>query len=290
MSALPPNAPTIAVVGSINLDFVATGARLPGPGETVTGATLARHPGGKGANQALAARRLGAKTTLYGRVGKDAIANEAIMLLMEGGVRLDGMTIDPEAPTGVALIAVSPEGENQIVVCPGANANFTPDLLGPVEADAVIGQLEVPAETLLKAADGARKLFAVNLAPAREVPAALIERADLLVVNETEAEFYGPILQRCPGLVATTYGHQGAVLRKDGQQIALATPPKVNAVDTVGAGDSFVAALVVALVEGRGPTEALKRACAAGALATTVRGAQPSLPQRAAVEEILGSS
>jgi ribokinase len=290
MSKLPPDAPTVAVVGSINLDFVATGARLPNPGETVTGATLARHPGGKGANQALAARRMGAHTTLYGRVGKDAIANEVILLLMEGGVHLTGMTVDPDAPTGVALIAVAPGGENQIVVCPGANATFTPDLLGPVEADAVIGQLEVPAETVLKAAAGARKLFAVNLAPARDVPDALFERADLLIVNETEAEFYGAKLQRCPGLVATTYGQQGAVLRKAGAQIALATPPKVKALDTVGAGDSFVAALVVSLVEGREPQEALRRACTAGALATTKSGAQPSLPYREAVEEILRAS
>lgn len=287
MSKLPPDAPIVAVVGSINLDFVATGAHLPAPGETVTGATLARYPGGKGANQALAARRMGAHTTLHARVGKDAIANEAIMLLMEGGVHLTGMSVDPDAPTGVALIAVAPNGENQIVVCPGANGRFTPDLLAPIEADAVIGQLEVPVETVMKAAAGARKLFAVNLAPAREVPAALFERADLLIVNETESEFYGAALQRCPGLVATTYGQQGAVLRKNGVQIALATPPKVNAIDTVGAGDSFVAALVVSLVEGRAPDEALRRACAAGALATTKHGAQPALPTREELDAIM---
>jgi ribokinase len=279
--------PTIAVVGSINLDFVATGAALPHPGETVTGATLARHPGGKGANQALAARRMGAKTTLYARVGKDAIADEAIMLLMEGGVDLAGMTVDPEAPTGVALIAVAPNGENQIVVCPGANARFTPDLLGAVDADAVIGQLEVPAETVLKAAGGARKLFAVNLAPARDVPDALLKRADLLIVNETEAEFYGAALNLCDGLVATTYGKDGAVLRKKGVEIARATPPKVTAIDTVGAGDTFVGALVVALIEGFDPQTALTRACAAGALATTKRGAQSSIPTREELERIL---
>src|SRR5262249_13602181 len=160
--------------------------------------------------------------------------------------------------------AVAPSGENQIVVCPGANARFTPDLLAGVEADAVIGQLEVPADTVLKAAGGARKLFAVNLAPARDVPEALIKRAGLLGVNETEAAFYGAALNACGGFVATTYGKDGAVLRKNGAEIARATAPKVNAIDTVGAGDTFVAALVVGLIEGREPQEALARACAAG--------------------------
>ena len=287
MSILTADAPTVAVVGSIILDIVAAGARLPGPGETVTGATLARYPGGKGANQALAAQRMGARTTLYGRIGNDAIANEAMSLLIEGGVHLASMTVDAEAPTGTALIAVASNGENQIVVCPGANEHFTPDLLGPVDADAVIGQLEVPVETVLKAATGARKLFAVNLAPACDVPKALLERADLIIVNETEAKFYGIALNTAPGLVATTFGKNGAVLHKGGAQIALATPPKVCAIDTVGAGDSFVAALVVSLVEGRSPQEALARACAAGALAATKRGAQPSLPTREEVEEIL---
>ena len=280
-------APTIAVVGSINLDFIATGAALPRAGETVTGATLARHPGGKGANQALAARRLGARVTMYGRVGADPLAGEATSLLTAGGVSLMGLTIDPDNPTGVALIAVGQSGENQIVVCPGANERFTPDLLGPVEADAVIGQLEIPVETVLKAAYGARKMFAMNLAPARDVPNTVFARADLIVVNETEAAFYGDALKACSGLVATTYGKDGAALRKDGVEIARAAPPAVKAIDTVGAGDRFVAALVVSLVEGREPAEALRRACAAGALATTKRGAQPALPTREEVDQIL---
>lgn len=280
-------APIIAVVGSINLDLVATGAALPKAGETVTGAVLSRYPGGKGGNQALAARRLGASVTMHCRVGADALAGEATSLLAEGGVSLASMTVDPQNQTGVALIAVAPNGENLIVVCPGANATFTPDLLTPIEADAVICQLEIPVETVMKAAGLARKLFAVNLAPARDVPPALLQRADLVVVNETEAAFYGDALNHCGGLVAITYGKSGAVLRKKGEQIAKAAPPAVNAIDTVGAGDCFVAALVVALVEGRDPQAAMQRACAAGALATTKRGAQTSLPTREEVEHIL---
>jgi ribokinase len=201
-------------------------------------------------------------------------------------VSLAGLTVDDEAPTGVALIAVAANGENQIVVCPGANARFKPDLLKPIAADAVICQLEIPAETVMKAAESAR-FFAVNLAPAREVDEALLKRADLIIVNETEAEFYGAALKSCGGMVATTYGKRGAALHRGGVEIAGAEPPHVNAVDTVGAGDAFVAALVVALVEGRDPKAALRRACAAGALATTKRGAQPALPTRSEVEEIL---
>jgi ribokinase len=281
--------PSIAVVGSVNLDFVATGAALPSPGETVTGAVLSRHPGGKGANQALAARRLGARVTMYCRVGADALAGEATSLMTDGGVSLAGMTLDTQNPTGVALIAVAPNGENLIVVCPGANAAFTPDFLAPLEADAVIGQLEVPVETVMKAAKGARKMFAVNLAPARDVPEALLTRADLIIVNETEAAFYGDKLKSCRGLVATTFGAHGAALYKGGVEIARAKPPKVDAIDTVGAGDAFVAALVVFLVEGLEPQAALTRACAVGALATTKRGAQTSLPTREEVEAILGA-
>jgi ribokinase len=279
--------PSIAVVGSINLDFIATGAKLPKAGETVTGAVLSRHPGGKGANQALAARRLGAAVALHGRVGRDEMANDALLLLKEGGVDLSGVTVDETAPTGVALIGVAANGENQIVVCPGANARFTPELLKPIEADAVICQLEIPVETVMKAAEGAKKLFAVNLAPARELPEALLKRADLIIVNETEAEFYGAALKSCGGMVATTYGKRGAALHKNGVEIAGAEPPDVRAIDTVGAGDAFVAALVVSIVEGRDPKAALRRACAAGALATTRRGAQPALPTRSEVEEIL---
>lgn len=281
------SAPRIIVVGSINLDFVATAAKLPAPGETVTGATLARHPGGKGANQALAARRLGAVAMLVARVGRDAMADEALALLRAEGVDLSACGVDEVAATGVALIAVSADAENQIIVAPGANAKLLPAHLPFFEADAVICQLESPMETVVAAGAQAKGLFCVNLAPSAPTPDAVFARADLIVVNEGEAAYQGAALETARGLVAITEGAKGARLLKSGVEIARAAPPKVQAVDTTGAGDAFVGALVTALVERQPPEAALRFACAAGALATTKAGAQPSLPLRDAVERLL---
>jgi ribokinase len=276
--------PLITVVGSVNLDFVASAPRLPRPGETVTGASLARHPGGKGANQALAARRLGADVRLHANVGADPLAEEALALLRAEGVDLSACRADPAHPTGVALIAVAPDGENQIVVAPGANAAFAPELLeGPIEG-ALICQLELPAATVAKAVALAQGFVCVNLAPAREVADAVLERADLVVVNETEAAHYGERLHAARGLVAITWGAKGAGLIRGSQLLARAAPPTVEAVDATGAGDAFVAALTLALAKGRDLDAALAFACTAGALAATRPGAQPSLPTRAEVE------
>lgn len=278
----------IAVLGSINLDIVASGAALPKAGETVSGAALSRHPGGKGANQAYAALRLGADMVLHGRVGRDAFADEALALLVEGGADLSGVLVDDAASTGVALIAVCPEGENQISVCSGANgACAAPER---IEADALICQLEIPVAVVTEAASTFNGFVAVNLAPAAPVPDTLLDRANLLIVNEAEAAFYGEGLHRQVGYVALTLGARGAELWRGGQRIAAATPPKVAVVDTTGAGDVFVAALTLALIEGQAPHEALRFACAAGALATTRPGAQPSAPTRAEVEAVLGGS
>ena len=274
----------ITVVGSVNLDLVAQAPALPRPGETVTGASLARHPGGKGANQALAARRLGAWVRLLARVGEDAMADEALALLDAEGVDLTGVQVDPERPTGVALIAVRPDGENQIVVAPGANGSFTPDRLkGPI-VGSLICQLELPPETVAKAVEMAKGFVCVNLAPALEVPDAVLARAGLIVVNESEAAHYGGRLTAAKGLVAVTWGARGAGLFRSGELVARAIPPKIEAVDATGAGDSFVAALTLALVEGYESDAALGFACAAGALAATRPGAQPSLPTRSEVE------
>jgi ribokinase len=288
MSATQITAPLITVVGSVNLDFVASAPRLPRPGETVTGATLARHPGGKGANQALAARRLGAQVRLHANVGADPLAEEALALLRAEGVDLSACRADPGHPTGVALIAVAPDGENQIVVAPGANAAFTPDLLqGPIEG-ALICQLELPPETVSKAVALAQGVVCVNLAPARKIPDGVLERADLIVVNEIEDKHYGGQLDRPRGMVAITYGSRGAALYQGQSLIAKITPPKVKAVDATGAGDAFVAALTLALVEKHDFDTALAFACTAGALAATRPGAQPSLPTRAEVEARMG--
>lgn len=279
----------VTVIGSVNLDLVASGAKLPAPGETVVGATLARHPGGKGANQALAAARLGAKVRLIARVGADPFAGEALALLRAEGVDLSGVAVDPDVPTGAALIAVSPQGENQIVVASGANLAFRPEHLpGPVEG-ALILQLEIPLDTLGAALAQAAGFVAINLAPAAPVPDNLFARADLIVVNELEAAFYGDQLHKAQGLVALTLGARGAALYRGAEKLAEAAPPKVAVVDTTGAGDAFVAALTLALAEGQAPAEALAFACAAGALAATRPGAQSSLPTRAEVEAILKS-
>ncbi len=283
-----PGVAAITVVGSVNLDLVASAARLPIPGETLTDATFATHPGGKGANQALAARRLGADVSLIGRVGADANAGPALSLLREGGVDVERVDVDADAPTGVALIVVSADGENQIVVAPGANRTMTPDDVHiETGTDAVICQLEIPIDVVEAAAERTRGLFVLNAAPVRRLPTTLIDRCDVIVVNQVEHEALADRLSGLDGLIALTLGAAGAVLLRGGEEVARATPPPVTVVDTVGAGDTFVAALTVALAEGCGAEEALTRATAAGSLATTRAGAQPSLPARSEVEAIL---
>ena len=159
----------VTVIGSVNIDLSARVKRLPEPGETVTGATLNRFPGGKGANQALAARRLGAEVRLLACVGDDASADEALALLREGGVDLDSILVDAETPTGTALISVAQNGDNHIVVAPGANRKLTPDRMGVDPADALICQLEVPGDVITYACHSFDGFVCVNLAPAREV-------------------------------------------------------------------------------------------------------------------------
>ena len=270
----------IAVIGSINLDLVATVKKLPAPGETVTDAELNRFPGGKGANQALAAKRLGADVELIGCVGDDTAADDALTLVRDGGVDLAGVRVVAGVPTGTALIAVEPAGENHIVVAPGANRSLTPETLEVPEADALICQLEVPTDTVARAAAEFDGFFCVNLAPAKQVDVTVLQRADLVIVNEIESAWYGETLGACQGMIVTTVGAAGATISQGGEDIAVARPPRIEAVDTTAAGDTFTAALTVALVEGQTPQEALEFACAAGAAACTKLGAQPSLPTR----------
>lgn len=281
--------PSLIVLGSVNIDIVARVDRLPAPGETVTGAELSRFPGGKGANQALAARRLGADVSLFARVGDDTSADEALLLLREGGVNLAQCRCVEGTATGTALIAVAPSGENHIVVAPGANRALQPGDLELAEADALICQLEIPVPVIVQAADTFAGFFCINLAPAAEIDVRVLQRADLVVVNETESNWYGASLDACSGMVATTHGGGVATLHKDGQLLAEAHPPEVTVVDTTGAGDTFTAALTLALLEGQPPPEALRFACAAGAAATTTMGAQPSLPRRETIAEYLRS-
>ena len=269
-------APRITVVGSVNLDLVARVERLPEPGETVGGATLARIPGGKGANQAVACARLGADVTMIAAVGSDAMADEALVGLRDAGVTLQ---LDESGePTGIALIQVDGAGETTIVVAPGANGTLAHVSLP--QHDAVLCQLEVPDEAVLSAWEQCTGMFCLNAAPARPIAV----DADVTVVNRHELE----ALARRDGLVALTLGAEGAVLLDDGEEIARAEPPRVETVDGTAAGDAFTACLLVSLLEGRSEPEALTRACAAGALAASRFGAQPSLPTAGEVDAILG--
>ncbi|HWR47250.1 MAG TPA: ribokinase [Pseudonocardiaceae bacterium] len=274
----------VTVVGSVNLDLVAALPRLPDPGETLTATGLTRLPGGKGANQALAARRLGLPVRLVAAVGTDPEADTALELLRSEGVELDRLQRVTE-PTGLALIAVDTAGETTIVVVPGANAALRVDAEDVADADAVLTVLEVPEQAVIAAAQHATGLFVLNVSPARPVPPDVLRRADLVVVNRAE---YAAL----PGLhaaraLAVTDGPRGAVLLRDGQQVATAAPPRVNAVDGTAAGDAFIGAAVAGLLHGLPDTGLLARACAAGALAATRPGAQPSLPTAAEIDEVL---
>jgi ribokinase len=267
--------PELVVVGSVNLDLVARSERLPRVGETLTDATFARYPGGKGANQAVAAARLGASVSFVGAVGEDAFAEEALAGLREAGVDFDLKLCDA---TGVAVILVDADGENVIVVAPGANAQ-----VGRVEPGGnVLAQLEVADGTVASAAESAERFF-LNAAPARPIPAEVVHAAELVVVNRYELDS----LPETPRLLALTLGAEGAVLIERGQEVARAAPPRVRAVDGTAAGDAFTACLVVSLLEERDREESLRRACAAGAIAASRAGAQPSLPTAAEVDAML---
>ena len=273
--SVPDVPPRITVVGSANIDHVARCERLPRPGETLTDAVFERVPGGKGANQAVAAARLGAQVRFVGRIGRDDLV---LRSLEREGIDTSAVARD-DGETGVALILVDASGENVIVVAPGANRRLAPEDVEVGEADAVICQLEIPLEVVAAAAAQAR-FFCLNAAPAR---GPLELEADLLVVNRYEYEQVVP----SAGLIALTLGAEGAVLLEGGQEIARATPPAVDAVDGTAAGDAFCAALVVSLLEGRERGPALERACVAGALAASRAGAQPSLPTAAEVDALL---
>ena len=280
-------APGLTIVGSVNLDLVARCRELPRPGETITASAFSLVAGGKGANQALAAQRMGARVTMVARVGRDSYGELALAELRAGGVDLAAVRPCDE-PTGIAMILVDDRGENQIVVVPGANAALTAADVQVPTGDAVLVQLEVGDGPLVEAARQCRALFAVNAAPSRPVAAEVLTRADLVIVNRLEAEALGPL--RPDTLVAVTYGADGASLHRGaatGPELARATPPPVVAVDGTAAGDAFCGGLVVALLQGRPHDEALRRGCAAGALAASKPGAQPSLPTASAVDAIL---
>ena len=273
-------APRLTVVGSVNLDLVAHTERLPRPGETVTGATFAQIPGGKGANQAVAAARLGAEVSLIACVGSDDFHAAATVELQRIGVDMTQFKVADGVATGVALITVDAAGENEIVVAPGANTELRPDDVELGEADGFLCQLQIPLETVAHVARTAPGEFFLNAAPA---PDGAVPAADVTIVNRYELE----ALSRRDGLIAVTNGAEGAVLLEDGHEVARAAPPNVEAVDGTAAGDAFTACLVVSLLEGRARDEALRRACVAGALAASRFGAQTSLPTAEEVDALL---
>lgn len=262
--------PELTVLGSINLDLVARVRELPRVGETLTAQAYERIPGGKGANQAVAASRLGARVRFVGAVGRDEFAEEALVNLRD--LDLDVREVD--GPTGIALIVVDDAGENQIVVVPGANGALD----NVAVSGATLCQLEIPDAAIESARAGADWLC-INAAPARP----LTVEADLVVANRYELDVVGE--QR--GLAAVTLGAEGAVLYDGGTEVTRARPPRVDVVDGTAAGDAFTACLVVSHLEGREWDEAMRRACSAGAIAVSRFGAQPSLPSGDDVDAIL---
>ena len=274
----------LTVLGSVNLDLLVQVAELPKAGETVTGGTYSALPGGKGANVAVAARRLGAETEIVAAVGDDDYASQALVNLKADGVYLDAVkTVD--AHTGLAFITVSADGENQIAVASGANAAFMPEHLPKLCSDVLITQFEIPIAVIEAALKDYAGFVAVNASPVTPNVDRILARADLVIVNQGEADAYR--LSGREGLLAITLGGSGAELWRDGELVARAPAPKVNVVDTTGAGDAFAAALTVALAEGQAEQEALEFACAAGALTTTRLGTQTASPTRAEVDALL---
>jgi ribokinase len=306
------DAPALVVVGSINLDLVVRCAILPRPGQTVTGDDLAEHGGGKGANQAVAAARLGARTTLIGRVGGDGAGQRLRAGLASEGVLVPADLVSADAPSGTAIIAVERGGENHILLVPGANARLSPaDVARHAAviraAQVLLLQLEVPVDTVIAAARLARAAGVRVLLDPAPAPARLAEElhhVDLLSPNRSEAEALvgrtlptiaavgeaaRELVARGAGAVVVTLGGEGALLCAGGATRHLPAPV-VIAVDATAAGDAFKAALALRWAEGAGLEDAVRFALAAGALAASRPGAQPSLPRRPEVEALLAAT
>lgn len=284
---------SVVVVGSANVDVVVPVERHPKPGETLLGGELRRHPGGKGANQAAAAARAGAAPTYFvGGFGDDDAARLLLDSLQGAGVDCS-VTERLEGPSGTALIWVTPDGGNTILVAPGANRRWAHDerTRGLIsEAGAVLAQLEVPMAHVVEAAKLAQGPFVLNAAPSTDLPDELLAHTDVLVVNEHEAadvagtdgepaQLAGLLLERVPAVVLTL-GGDGAVVAERGSEPVRIPAFDVTPVDTTGAGDTFCGVLAAELARGTALAEAAVVASAAGALSTTRDGAQDSVPGR----------
>lgn len=283
----------VIIVGSANLDLVATTQRIPAPGETVLGYAYAEHPGGKGLNQAVAAARAGARVAMIGAVGDDAAGTTLRAVAADEGIDVEALAIVPGVPTGRALITVDDSAENSIVVIPGANGHVVApaDALPP--ATVVLAQLEVPlgeVVTALTAAHASGATTVLNPAPAAVLPTELLATCDIVIPNEHELALLGGVdalLAQGLGAVVVTLGAAGVeVTTADGEhwhQAAFAVTP----VDTTGAGDAFCGNLAARLAAGDDLLDAVRWAAAAGALATTRAGAVPSMPTRAQTQALL---
>ncbi len=300
----------IVVVGSINIDLVASAEKVPSAGETVRGADFQIHPGGKGANQAVAVARLGYPVQLIGKVGTDTFGEQLLAYLREAGVDVDAVE-KQNGTSGVAMISVSPRGENSIVVIPGANANVTPDFLNAHRekiraAGIVLTQLETPIETVQHLAHLCQEAgipLMLDPAPARTLPESIFRNLQWVTPNETEAAFFAAQLaddvrqldakQIANALLSA--GVENVVLKLGSRGVYLSTANNaqtipafsVQAVDTTAAGDAFNGAFATALMLGMEQVEAARFAVAAAAISVTRHGAQPSMPTRAEVDELL---
>ena len=297
----------ILVVGSINMDLVVRVPHAPAPGETVLGGDFETFPGGKGANQAVAAARMGGEVTMVGRVGSDDFGDTLIQGLVENKIKTTHVTKDSNAPTGIAMIAVAADGENMIVVASGANmqvsvedVNKARDLMR--ETDLLLLQLELPVEAIASAVELAKAYgvpVVLNPAPAQPLSKILLASIDVITPNQNELAILsgeqdlenGIQKLRAWGVknLVVTLGANGARVVTDGVDQHVRAH-EVTAVDTTAAGDAFNGALAVALAEKKSLLEAVGYGMAAGALATTKRGAQPSLPTRDAVMQVLDAN
>jgi ribokinase len=296
----------ILVVGSINMDLVVRVPHSPKPGETVLGGDFETFPGGKGANQAVAAARMGGEVTMVGRVGNDDFGNTLIQGLVEDKIKTTHVIKDSKARTGVAMISVAADGENMIVVASGANTNVSVEDVGNTrtlmrETDLLLVQLECPLETVTAAIELAKAYgvpVVLNPAPAQPLPKSLLKNVDYLTPNQNELLILTGEANLNDGIekiqkwglknLIITLGANGARVISEGIDQHMPAH-EITAVDTTAAGDAFNGALAVAIAEGKPLLEAVSYGMAAGALASTKRGAQPSLPTRDSVENLLAS-
>jgi ribokinase len=278
----------VVVVGSANVDLILPVQRIPRPGETVLAGSLTRGPGGKGANQAVAAARAGATTVFVASLGDDESGGLLRDALSEAGVDL-ALVSSTTTPTGTAIITVDADGENAITVAPSANAELelsAASIAAIQQAEVVLAQLEIPFDTV-RAAARASRYFVLNAAPAAELDDDLLAEVDLLVVNEHEAAIVGgsdpaALLQRVPAAVVTLGGDGALVLARGAAQVRV-PGVQVEVVDTTAAGDTFCGVLAAALASGQGLTDAVRRANAAASLSVQTAGAIPSVPHADAI-------